>query len=262
MAALVSSERVRVSNFIKWGCMAIVLIGIDDTDNETSPGTGQLARRLGEEIGKRGARLLGITRHQFLVDDRIAYTSHNSGACLAVEWNGPARELDFAIGLIVEWSAEGSDPGICIAALGEVPSEVMEWGWAATREVLAMDRAVALAEEYGICLRQLGGSGGGIIGALGSVGLRADGNEGRFLDLPGLRMLGEFAEIGELARIGIEVDHRQPNGERIAHSGAKYKTLNWVRPRLVGGRAIWPVEWSEDEHVWIPVDRKKTRPLE
>ena len=116
--------------------MAIVLIGIDDTDNETSPGTGQLARRLAEEIERRGAKLLGITRHQFLVDDRIAYTSHNSGACLAVEWSGPPDELEFAIGLIAEWSAEGSDPGICIAGLARVRSNVMEWGWAATREVL------------------------------------------------------------------------------------------------------------------------------
>jgi hypothetical protein len=242
--------------------MAIVLIGIDDTDNETSPGTGQLARRLGQAIEQRGAKLLGITRHQFLVDDRIAYTSHNSGACLAVEWNGLRGELEFAIGLIAEWSADGSDPGICIAALSEVPSDVMEWGWAATREVLTRDRAVMLAKTLGICLRALGGNGDGIIGALGSVGLRADGNEGRFLDLPGLRMLGEFADLSELTQIGIHVDHRLPNGVKTTHKGTKYKTLNWVRPRLVGGRAVWPVEWSEDEHAWIPVDRKKSRPLE
>jgi hypothetical protein len=242
--------------------MAIVLIGIDDTDNETSPDTGQLARRLAAEIEQRGAKLLGITRHQFLVDDRIAYTSHNSGACLAVELNGSPGELEFAIGLIAQWSADGSDPGICIAGLGEVPSEIMEWGWAATREVLTRDRAVMLAKAHGICLRPLGGNGDGIIGALASVGLRADGNEGRFLDLPGLRMLGEFADIHELTRIGIRVDHRLPNGARIARDGAKYKTLNWVRPRLVGGRPVWPVEWNEDEHAWIPVDRKKSRPLE
>jgi hypothetical protein len=242
--------------------MAIVLIGIDDTDNETSPGTGQLARRLGAEIEQRGAKLLGITRHQFLVDDRIAYTSHNSGACLAVEWNGPQNKLEFAIGLIAQWSADGSDPGICVADFGEVPSTVMDWGWAATREVLTRDGAVMLAKAHGICLRPLGGNGEGIIGALASVGLRADGNEGRFLDLPGLRMLGEFADIGELTQIGIQVDHRLPNGARIARDGAKYKTLNWVRPRLVGGRPVWPVEWSEDEHAWIPVDRKKSRPLE
>jgi hypothetical protein len=247
--------------------MAIVLIGIDDTDNETSPGTGQLARRLAQEIEQRGAKLLGITRHQFLVDDRIAYTSHNSGACLAVEWSGPPDELEFAIGLIAEWSADGSDPGICIAALSEVPSGVMEWGWAATREVLATDRAVTLAKANGLCLRPLGGNGEGIIGALASVGLRADGNEGRFLDLPGLRMLKEFVDINELTEIGIHVDHRKPVGTDasnagIAQKGSPYKTMNWVRPRLIGGRPVLPVEWSEDERAWIPVDRKRSRPLE
>jgi hypothetical protein len=247
--------------------MAIVLIGIDDTDNETSPGTGQLARRLAQEIEQRGAKPLGITRHQFLLDERIAYTSHNSGACLAVEWNGQPGKLEFAIDLIAEWSAEGSDPGICIAALDAVRPGIVQWGWSATREVLTQDRAAAIAEQNGLCLRALGGNGDGIIGALASVGLRSDGNEGRFLDLPGLRRLAEFVDIAELAEIGIQVDHHMPQGAAQsdtagkAGNGSRYKTLNWVRPRLVGGRPVWPVEWSDDEHAWIPVDRKKTRPL-
>jgi hypothetical protein len=245
--------------------MATFLIGIDDTDNETSPGTGQLARRLAQEIEQRGAKLLCITRHQFLVDDRIAYTSHNSGACIAFDWSISLRELEFAVDLIAEWSAEGSDPGICIALRDEVPPETIEWGWAATREVLSQSQAITLAHAHNLCLRPLGGNGDGIIGALASVGLRADGNEGRYLDLPGLRMLKEFVDIGELTHIGIRVDHRSPDGSGAAvpeHKGAPYKTLNWVRPRLVGGQPVWPVEWSNDEHAWIPVDRKKSRPLE
>jgi hypothetical protein len=246
--------------------MATFLIGIDDTDNETSPGTGQLARRLAKEIEQRGATLLGITRHQFLLDDRIRFTSHNSGACVALEWSSSLSELEFAFDLIGEWSADGSDPGVCIAAFDKVPSGVMEWGWSATREVLTRDQAITLASRLDICLRPLGGSGDGIIGALASVGLRADGNEGRFLDLPGLRMLGESVNIRELTQIGIHVDHQMPDGaapSNISRSNdSRYKTLNWVRPRLVGGKPVWPVEWSEDEHAWIPVDRKKTRPLE
>jgi hypothetical protein len=248
--------------------MAIVLIGIDDTDNETSPGTGQLARRLAQEIEQKGAKLLGITRHQFLVDDRIKYTSHNSGACVAVEWDRPIGELQFAVELIAVWSAEGSDPGICIAVRDQVPNRMMEWGRAATREVLTRGEAIALAGEYNICLRPLGGSGDGVIGALASVGLRADGNDGRFLDLPGLRALGEFVGLRELEEVGISVVHGEPCGaedpvaDKAAQNRASYKTLNWVRPRLVGGRPVWPVEWSEDERVWIPVDRKRSRPLE
>jgi hypothetical protein len=248
--------------------MTTFLIGIDDTDNETSPGTGQLARRLAQEIEQRGAKLLGITRHQFLLDDRIPYTSHNSGACIAFDSTASLPELEFAIDLITGWAAPGSDPGICIASLDEVPTPAVQWGWAATREVLTQSQAIALARASGILLRPLGGNGDGIIGALASVGLRADGNEGRFLDLPGLRTLGEVVNISDLTGIGIRVDHRLPPGIseadalRTAHNRAPYKTLNWVRPRLVSGQPVWPVEWSDHEHAWIPLDRKKSRPLE
>jgi len=248
--------------------MAIVLIGIDDTDNATSPGTGQLARRLAREIEERDGKSLGITRHQFLLNDRIAYSTHNSGACIAVEWKSELGELEFAVVLIRGWAAEGSDPGMCIALADAVGAEIVKWGWNATREVLGQEGAVSLAKANGVFLRALGGSGDGIIGALASVGLRADGNEGRFLDLPGLREFEEYVGLGELTRRGIAVDHQVPEGEsgldvdELITSGAKYKTLNWVRPRLVGGRPVWPVEWSNDEHVWIAVDRRKSRPLE
>jgi len=248
--------------------MSVVLIGIDDTDNQTSPGTGQLARRLAVELERRGARGLGITRHQFLLDDRIPYTTHNSGACVAVEWPGAPDELEFAIDLIENWAATGSDPGICIVANEDVPPAVVEWGWAATRQVLTLDGAINLAAEDELCLRALGGTGGGIIGAMASVGLRADGNEGRFLDWPGLRMLPEVAEIGDLVGLGIEVEHHMPIGagpyksDPVGHNRARYKTMNWVRPRLVRGKPVWPVEWSENDSAWVPVDRKKTRPLE
>jgi hypothetical protein len=238
--------------------MTIFLIGIDDTDNDTSPGTGQIARRLAREFSEKGVKPLGITRHQFLVDPRIPYTSHNSGACIAVECDGPDK-LQFAIDWLSQQAAPGSDPGICIAARDQVPSAVTQWGWAATREVLTKERALNLANENNLLLRPLGGTGDGIIGALASVGLRSDGNEGRFLDLPGLRELSDLVEIHELTGLGIRVDHATPTA---AQPSAKYKTFNWVRPRLIDGRPVWPVEWSDDERAWIPVDRKKSRPLE
>jgi hypothetical protein len=251
--------------------MATFLIGIDDTDNDTSPGTGQLARRLAAEASRRGATHRGITRHQFLVDDRIPYTSHNSGACVAIDWPGSQGELDFAMDLISQWSATGSDPGVCIARADAVPRQVIDWGWRATREVLELEQATTTASAAGVRLRALGGTGQGVIGALGSVGLRASGNEGRFLDLPGLRDLGECTRLEELARIGICVEHETSvdagaNAER-QHAPADgqntmYMTLNWVRPRLAGGRAVWPVRWSSEHDAWIPVDQKKSRPLE
>ena len=40
--------------------IALLLIGIDDADNETSPAAGQLARRLAVEAARRGATSRGI----------------------------------------------------------------------------------------------------------------------------------------------------------------------------------------------------------
>lgn len=252
--------------------MARFLIGIDDTDNDVSPGTGQLARRLAGEAVRRGASHCGITRHQFLVDSRIPYTSHNSGACMAIEWPRAADELEFAMDLIGAWSASGSDPGVCIAREDAVPPAIVTWGERATREVLTMDEAARLAAAAGIGLRALGGSGQGIIGALGSVGLRAGGNEGRFLDLPGLRELGERVGRADLSRLGICVQHEILEAVPTPLSGATstrddageqcYDTLGWVRPRLVGGRPVLPVKWSSEHDAWIPVDQHRSRPLE
>lgn len=238
--------------------MNIVLIGIDDTDNDSSPGTGRQARRLSAELAARGATPMGVTRHQFLVDSRIPYTSHNSGACIAIGWDRPVRQLDFAAELITDWSAPGSDPGICIAPADSVPSEIMNWGSSATREVLTIDRAISLAQTAGMRLTPLGGTGQGIIGALAAVGLRANGNDGRFLDLPGLRDLSGVVTREELTRLGIALQHNGPP----ASDHATYQTLNWVRPRLIGGKPVWPVQWSAEQNVWIPVDRKKERSVD
>lgn len=61
-----------------------LLVGIDDTDNAYTPGTGRRARALLRELAAAGLGApAGATRHQLLVDDRIPYTSHNSSACLA-----------------------------------------------------------------------------------------------------------------------------------------------------------------------------------
>ena len=65
--------------------MCRILIGIDDTDNLESRGTGFLARQLAGEIEKASAGIVeGISRHQLFVHDDIPYTSKNSAACLLV----------------------------------------------------------------------------------------------------------------------------------------------------------------------------------
>src|SRR5512135_1687537 len=133
--------------------MPRILIGIDDTDNDTSIGTGRLARQLAAECQERGMAVTGVTRHQFLVDPAIPYTSHNSGACIMIDADVDVAAATFAFDFIAERSAAGSDPGVCIAPADRVSDELMEFGRAASREVLTMEQAFALAARAGVLLR-------------------------------------------------------------------------------------------------------------
>lgn len=236
--------------------MKEILIGIDDTDNPTSPGTGRLARNLCQELVKRGLKSLGVTRHQFLVDCSIPYTSHNSGACIAIE-SDDIRTVDFAFDYIASISAKGSDPGVCIAFSEEVSQEVFNFGKAAQQRILPIEQSFEVARNSNIKLRGLGGNCLGVIGALGSVGLRAHGNDGRFIDMPGLRELPRKVNYERLEEIGIELVHR--DDKRSPEKNDIYETLDWVRPSLINNKPVLIVEWSEKENAWIPVNRKKSK---
>jgi hypothetical protein len=238
--------------------MPRILIGIDDTDNDTSIGTGRLARQLATQCQERGMPVTGVTRHQFLVDPAIPYTSHNSGACIIVDTDADVAAAAFAFEFIAERAAGGSDPGVCIASADHVSGELLDFGGAASREVLTMEQAFALAARAGVLLRGLGGTCQGVIGALASVGQCAGGNEGRFLDLPGLRLLHGCVRRRQFEEMGIRVEHRT-DGVNPGEDD-RYETLDWVRPRLIGGKAVLIVEWSGPRNAWIPVDKKRSHP--
>jgi len=235
--------------------MAMILIGLDDTDNATSRGTGHLARRLSAELAARGLRPLGVTRHQFLLDERIPYTSHNSGACVAVEGDAGAAAALLAFDFVAAGSADGSDPGVCVAEAASVGHQAVAFGRDATRRIVEMEEAFDVARAAGLALRALGGSGLGVIGALGSVALRAEGDEGRFIDLPGLRQLQPRVTLPALARLGVRIERRTDDRTERPHD--TLETLGWVRPRLIGGQAVLPVQWSDEHDAWVPVDRKR-----
>jgi hypothetical protein len=236
----------------------VLLIGLDDTDNASSRGTGFLARSLAAECQARGLAPLGVTRHQFLVDPRIPYTSHNSGACVAVESPGGIEAAAFAFDFVAARAAPGSDPAVCIAPAAAVPPAVTAFGREATCRVVEMAEALDVARRAGLVLRPLGGSGLGVIGALASVGLRVEGESGRFIDLPGLRELTRSVTLEALTRLGIRV---QPSGVARAPAAADAcETLGWVRPRLVGGAPVLRIEWSSEHDAWVPVDRKHAKP--
>jgi hypothetical protein len=74
----------------------MLYLGLDDTDNLESRGTGQLARRIAGILAG-SCKVLGVTRHQLLRDPRIPYTKNNSSAAILVDGDGnldPERILD------------------------------------------------------------------------------------------------------------------------------------------------------------------------
>ena len=103
----------------------IVFIGMDDTDNSESRGTGHLARATAAWLSATYA-LLGVVRHQLFFDRRVPYTKNNSSAAILLQGEG---EVD--LGAIFQQVKEimladfqpGSDPGLCVAT--GVPEEII-----------------------------------------------------------------------------------------------------------------------------------------
>jgi len=170
-----------------------VLIAIDDTDNLESRGTGFRARQLREVLEQEGCGVVSdITRHQLFVSRWIPYTSHNSAACICLQRSGQAhiaRIHELCGEFLRRESAEGSDAGLCIAPFKDVSRNVREFGRSAKQAVLTQAEARTLARIEGLVLEGYTGTQGGIIGALAAVGLRAAGQDGRFLWLRGIREL-------------------------------------------------------------------------
>ena len=227
------------------------LIGIDDTDNAESRGTGFRARQLGARLGEaKLGRLAGITRHQLFVHPDIPYTSHNSAACLDVWLEDGSLEAiaAFCRQYLAEESAPGSDAGLCVAAFDSVSATMVEFARAAKREILGQDAARDLAARVGVHLEGVTGDEMGVIGALAAVGLRRGGHDGRFIWLAGVRELtGTATASWLLAHTGIAavetVDGRGVPGE------ARIRVDPWPRPVLLNDRAILLVrECLEENH--------------
>lgn len=239
-----------------------LLIGIDDTDNLNSRGTGYRARCLGALLDEEGlGRIDGISRHQLLVSDAIPYTSHNSAACLRLEPSAGAR-LEAVIDCCREFlrteSAPGSDAGLCVLPLAATGEAVRTFGQRAQREVLRRSDAEALAAREGAYLEGLTGDHGGMIGALAAVGLRAEGADGRFVWVRGIRERTEQrCSIAELLQAtGVDAVGTL-DGREIRDGTQRLNLGPWPRPIARGGRAVLLVEENHDDEdcQWRVIDR-------
>ncbi len=163
--------------------MIKIIIGIDDTDNAYSKGTGSIATEMTEIIESKGWGTCDtVTRHQLYLHPDIAYTSHNSSMIFTANVNPDIYEelKETLTSYLEKESAEGSDPAICIGEISKIKckEELIEFGYSAKRQVRTKEEAYNLADKCNLYLREVGGEGIGVIGAIAGVALRYEGNDG------------------------------------------------------------------------------------
>ncbi len=226
----------------------IIYIGIDDTDTIESRGTGRLAREIAAELEKN-RRILGVTRHQLLVDPRIPYTSHNSSAAIVLIENNHNGLQDLFEQIRARMLADfqiGSDPGLCLAE-ETFAIQVSSFGKLAQHELVSQSQARLLASENRIFLEGLGGTEDGIIGALAAVGLAASGDDGRYLQFGRSRELNGMISIPDLKLSGV-AEVRTLDGSIIENGLVEVEKL---RPARRNHQPVLFVE--KEQEIWRPL---------
>lgn len=217
-------------------------IGFDDTDFlDSDVGTGKLARRYARLL-PAGCTVWGVVRQQLLMDPGIPYTSHNSSACVLLDFSDPSQTeilLRLAVEHIEKESLRGSDPGLCFVCEGDPSLPGLEaFGRQCTAKIVRQQDAIrAVGSAH---LSGHGGTNGGIIGAAAAVGLTVSGWSGRFIEYGTLRDFPDPVSVATLREKGIRTisldrDAVCPQPED------RVITKGWLRPRLWGREAVLPV---------------------
>jgi hypothetical protein len=137
---------------------------------------------------------------------------------------------------------------------GTVETELVAFGRRAQTGLVAQREARELAESAAVDLVGLGGTNDGVIGALGAAALRADGHDGRYVGLDGIRdVAGEIKVSDLLDRTAITTVVDQ-DGTPLEGSGI-INVGDWLRPRLVGGQPVLVA--TRNGKGWVNAD---TRP--
>jgi tRNA(Ile2) C34 agmatinyltransferase TiaS len=224
----------------------MIYIGLDDTDNPDSRGTGHLARLIAADLSA-DYPLAGVTRHQLFFDPRVPYTAKNSCAAILLDapTADPAALLSRIRALMLAAFEPGSDPGLAVAAA--VPPPISDFGRRAQTDIVTQADARALAAAHGIELAGLGGTEDGVIGALAAVGLAASGDDGRYVQVGHSRDLEGEVSIADVLAAGI--DAVQTTDGQPVESGTVL--VEKLRPARRGGRVVLFVEPAGDR--WLPL---------
>jgi len=225
----------------------MLFIGLDDTDTLESRGTGHLARDIAAALAA-DYHVLGVTRHQLLMDPRVPCTKKNSCAAIVLDGDGdvdPAAVFERVRALMLADFQPGSDPGLCVTH--DVPVAVTEFGRRVQLQLVTQEEARALASASAIPLAGLGGDQDGVIGALAAVGLAATGEDGRYVLVGRSRELSGLQPVSALLAAGV-VAVRTLDGRPVTEGLVQADKL---RPARRGGQPIAFVEWTGDS--WRPM---------
>ena len=226
----------------------MIYIALDDTDMLDTRGTGHLAREIAAKLAQSHP-LLGITRHQLSDDPRVPCTHKNSSAVIHLD--APAEAVPDLLAqtkaLMLADFIPGSDPGLCVAAEGQVPQAITDFGHKAKNGYVPQSEAWALAQQHEMALLGLAGTKDGVIGALASVGLAAGGEDGRYIVIGSIRELAGLQPINAVLAAGITAVSTT-DGTPIT-SGLVL--CDRLRPARRNGRPILFVE-QENEY-WLPL---------
>ncbi len=234
-----------------------ILIGIDDTDNIDSAGTGDALENLIAALHSKHLGSCGfITRHQLHIHEDIPYTTHNSAMCCEAEIENLYDTIDFCRSCMDVICAQGSDPGLCIVDLDRLryKKRLIRFGRTAKAMILKKRDAMDVADLHrqAVYLSEHGGTGNGVIGALACCGLRLSGHDGKVkgkLFPPGGK---QVLTVGELCRTFSLVSAMDTQQRRIDPSDSvrfcsPTKAVYWDHAAAIyltrekNGEATWRV---------------------
>ena len=237
-----------------------LLICIDDTDNADSRGTGALADELRDLVTERFSGNCGyVTRHQLLIHSDIPYTSHNSSMCFPC--NVDTVELgelaEACYGYLADESAPESDPGIAVADVQKSDKALLEsFGMDAKRRVITKEEAHDTAKRAGVWLREAGGTGQGIIGALAGAGLRLWGNDGDLRGKLATLEKGAVYSVREIKDSNYIQEVRDEKGSILPDDENVF--IKWkAKPSLRDGRFTLYVKRQGDG--WSTMEKDEMR---
>jgi tRNA(Ile2) C34 agmatinyltransferase TiaS len=222
----------------------MIYVGIDDTDSKESRGTGRLARDIATELQCKFP-IFGVTRHQLLVHPDIPFTSHNSSAVIHLQAPVSAMEEIFSTTrkLMLSDFIVGSDPGLAVAQTDQVAPSVVAFGQDAKTMIVSQERALNVARNCSIRVEGLGGTNGGVIGAIAGIGLASLQNDGRFLLKERNRELAGIRSVSEIISAGID-QIITLTGQVISEGTVKIPKN--ATPSFIHGKAVLFVEQGED----------------